>query len=95
MTRCSCPRRHPRALLGFSQSLLRACWVEESAHRRDAIGRKSYALGVFLDGRLVRSEVDAVHFVAGYVAMEPLNLGTHPLQNVDRLLGDFPQLGVG
>jgi hypothetical protein len=41
---------------------------------------------VFLDGRLVRSEIDAVHLVAGYVAMKPLDLAAHSLQNVDRLL---------
>ena len=79
----------------FSQRLLRACRVEKSAHGGDAIGRKPYAPGVFLDGRFVRGEIDAVHLVAGYVAMEPLDLGTHSLQNVDRLLRDFPQLGVG
>jgi len=50
---------------------------------------------VFLDGRIVAGEVDAVHLVAGYVAVGRLDLGTHRLQNVDRLLGDFPQLGVG
>jgi len=50
---------------------------------------------MFSDRRLVWSEVDAVNLVAGYVAMEPVDLGTHGLQNADRLLGDFPQLGVG
>src|SRR6267378_5412643 len=74
--------------------LLGACRVEQSAHGGDAIGRKAYALGVLLDGRLVRGKIDAVHLVAGYVAMEPLDLGTHSLENIDRLLGDFPQLGV-
>jgi len=69
--------------------------LKESAHGGDAIGRKAYAFGVLLDGRLVRGEIDAVHFVAGYVAMEPLDLGTHCFQNTDRLLRDFPQLGVG
>ena len=74
--------------------LLRACRVEKPAHGGDAIGRKAYTPGVFLDGRLVRGEIDAVDLVAGNVAMEPLDLGTHSLQNVDRLLGDFTQLGV-
>ena len=48
-----------------------------------------------MDGCLVGGEVDAVHLVASNVAMEPLDLGTHSFQNVDRLLGDFPQLGLG
>ena len=84
-----------RDATGISPMLLRACRVDESSHRGDAIGWNAYAPGVFLDDRLVRSEVDAVHFVAGNVAMQPLDLGTHSLQNVDRLLGDFPQLGLG
>src|ERR1700694_980543 len=75
--------------------LPRALGVDESAPGGDAIGRNPYALGVFSDGRLVRSEVDAVYLVAGYVAMEPLDLGTHSLQNVNRLLRGFPPLGVG
>jgi len=35
-----------------------------------------------LDGRIVAGEVDAVHLVAGYVAVGRLDLGTHRLQNV-------------
>jgi len=84
----ACPRE-------FQPLLLRACRVEKPAHGRDAIGRKAHAPGVLLDRRLVRSEIDAVHLVSGYVAMEPLDLGTHSLQNINRLLGDFPQLSVG
>jgi len=79
----------------FRLDLLRGCRIDEPAHGGDAIGRKVYAPGVFLDGRLVRREVDTVHLVAGYVAMEPLDLRTHCPQNVDRLLRDLPQLGVG
>lgn len=78
-----------------ASALLRACRVQEPAHRGDAIGRKAYAFGVFLDRRLVRGEIDAVHFVPCHVAMEPLNLRTHSPQNADRLLGNFSQLGVG
>jgi hypothetical protein len=88
-------RETPGVLGRLSQCLLRACRVEEAANGGDAIGRKACAPGMFLNARLVRCEVDAVHLVAGDVAMEPLDLGTHSLQNVDRLLGDFPQLGVG
>ena len=79
----------------FRHYLLRAGGIEKSANGGDAIGRKAYALGVFMDGCLVGGEVDAIHLVASDVAMEPLDLGTHSFQNVDRLLGDFPQLGVG
>jgi len=79
----------------FSQRSLRACRVEKPTHGGDAIGRNAYEPGVFLDGRLVRGEVDTVHLVAGYVAMEPLDLVTHSPQNADRLSRDFPPLGVG
>jgi len=44
------------------------CRIDESAHGGDAIGRKAYASGVFVNGRLVGGEVDAVHLVAGYVS---------------------------
>ena len=60
-----------------------------------AVGRYAYAPGMFVDGRFVRGKIDAVHLVAGYVTMKPLNLGTHAFQHTDGLLGDFPQLGVG
>jgi hypothetical protein len=49
------------------------------AHSGDAIGRNAHPPGVFLDGCFVRGEVYAVHLVAGYVAMEPLDLGAHCL----------------
>src|ERR1700733_1968724 len=79
----------------LSERLLRACRFKQSAHGGDTTGGKTYAFGVFLDGRFVRSEIDAVHLVAGDIAVEPLDLGTHSLQDVDRLLGDFAPLGVG
>ena len=79
----------------FTPGSLRACRIDESAHGGDAIGRNTYAPGVFLDGRFVRREINTIHLVAGHVAVKPLDLGTHSLQNADRLLGDFPQLGVG
>jgi hypothetical protein len=76
------------------QRSLRACRVEKTAHGRDPVGGKAYSPRVFLDGRLVGGEVNAVHLVAGYVAMEPLD-PRHSLENVDRLLGNVPQLSVG
>ena len=57
--------------------------IDESAHGGDTIGRNADALGVFLNGGLVGSEVDAVHLVAGYVAMQPLNSRTHFPQDAD------------
>ena len=74
----------------FNQRLSSYCRVEKSPHSGDAVGRDTYALSVFLDDSLVRGEVDAVHLIAGYIAMEPLDLGPQSFQNLDRLLGDFP-----
>jgi len=71
----------------------RAGRVEKSAHGRDAIGGKAHAPSMFLDGCLVRGEVDTVHFVSGHIAVEPLDPG-HSLQYVDRLLRNFPQLSI-
>ena len=67
---------------GF-QRLLCACGVEKPPYGRDAIGRQADAPGVFPDGLLVRREIDAVHLVTGYIAMEPPDLGTHFQQNSD------------
>ena len=83
---------HPE---GSASGLPRDCRVNKSAHGGDAIGGNPYSPGVLLDGCIVGGDVDAVDLVAGYVAMEPLDLGAHSLQNVHRLLRDFPQLGVG
>ena len=88
-------RRSPNTPAKVGRSLPRGGRVDQAAYGRDAIGRKADAPGVFFDGRLVRGEVDAIHFVAGYVAMEPLDLGTHFPQNLDRLLRHFSQLGFG
>ena len=58
---------------GSARALLRACRIKKSAYGGDTIGRKTDALGVFMDGCLVRGEVDAIHLVAGYVTMQPLD----------------------
>jgi hypothetical protein len=86
-------RRNPDAR--FSQSLLRAGWIYESANGGDAVAGKAYPPGVFLDARFVLGKIDAVDHVAGYVAVQPLDLGTHFVQNADRPLRDGPQLGIG
>jgi hypothetical protein len=71
--------------------------VAGSISRRTAetrIGGKAYAPGLFLDGRFVRGEVDAVHLVAGYLTVEPPDVGPILRQNLDRRLGHLWQLGV-
>jgi hypothetical protein len=97
VSRAGCPRGEGNSgsTGRFRWRSLRRRWVDESADSGYAIGRKTDALSVFLDGRLVRRKVNAVNLVAGYIAMEPLDLRAHSLQNADRLLGDFPQLSFG
>ena len=79
-----------------AQRLLRGCWVYQPAHgRRLRLQASAYALGVFLHGGLVWSEVHAVHFVAGDVAVEPLDFRAHFFQDRDRFLRQIAQLRVG
>ena len=68
---------------GKVQRSRRTCGVDESSYGRDAVGGNAYAPGMLSDGRIVRSEIDAVDLVAGYVAVEPLDRGAHGLQNLD------------
>jgi hypothetical protein len=92
--RSCCPRR--RLLLVSAQgSLFSSCRIDQTAHGGDAIGRKAYALGMFLDRGFVRSEVNAIYLVARDVAVEPLDLRTHRSENADRLLGNLAQLSIG
>ena len=65
-----CPRR------GFFKCLFRACRIDQSAYSGDAIGRNAHSPGVFLDECLIRGEINAVHLIASYVAVEPLDLWT-------------------
>jgi hypothetical protein len=69
--------------------------VDKPAYRGDAISRNACAFGVFSHGGLVRSEINAIHLIASYVAMQPLDLGTHGPENANRFLRHFAQLGVG
>ena len=68
---------------GKVQRSRRTGGVDHSSYSGDAVGGDAYAPGMLSDGRIVRSEIDAVDLVAGYVAMEPLDRGAHCLQNVD------------
>jgi hypothetical protein len=74
---------------------LRGGRVDQAAHCRDAIAGDACTLGVLLDCGFVWSEVDAVHFVAGDVAVQPLDLRSHILQDRDRFFRQLTQLRVG
>ena len=81
--------------VGVIQVLFGSCRIDESAHCGNAIGRKSHSPSMLLDGRFVRSQVDAVHLVTCDVAMKPLDPRPHFLQNLHRLLRNFSQLCFG
>ena len=63
----------------MGRSLFRRGGIDKPTDGGDAISRNACAFGVFSHGGLVGSEINAVHLVAGYVAMKPLDLGTHGL----------------
>jgi hypothetical protein len=83
------------ALRHFGEKLFRGGRINQPSHSGNAIGRKAHASGVFLNGRFVRREIHAVHFVAGDVAMQPLNLATHFFEDAERFFRYFAQFGVG
>ena len=56
--------------------LLRACWIDQASHGRHAIGRNAHSPCVFQNDRFIRGDINAVHFIARDVAVEPLDLGT-------------------
>ena len=69
--------------------------VDEAADCGDAIGWEAALAGVFADGSFVGGEIDAVHFVAGDVALQPLDFGAHGFENRHGLARDFLDFGVG
>src|SRR5262249_32587476 len=68
--------------------------VDEAPDGRDPIRRDPDLLRVLADRLFVRTEVDAVDLVSGHVAVEPLDLGAHPSQDLDGLPGHRLELGV-
>src|SRR2546429_6889672 len=67
------------------------CGINHAAHGGDTVCRKASSFGMFLDRGFVRSEIDAIHLVTRHVAVQPLDLRPHPLENSDRLLRDCAQ----
>ena len=74
--------------------LLGGGWIYQAADGGDAIGWEAGALGVFADGGLIGREVNAVHFISGDVAVQPLNFGAHGFQHADGFLSGFAELRV-
>ena len=74
--------------------LLGGCRVDETSHCGYPISRKATPLRVFSNRRLIRGNVHAVDFVAGNVALQPLNLGPHSLNNRHRPSRDLLKFSV-
>src|SRR5579884_1554321 len=66
--------------------------IDDSAHFGNAVGRKSSLPGMLPDHLGIRSDVDAVDFVIGDVALHPLNLRTEVAQHGAGLLRNLLQL---
>src|SRR6266481_3896672 len=61
-------------------------WINDRLNLRNPVRRKAALLCVLANHFLVGRDVDAVKFVAGDIALLPLNLRTHLLQNSARCL---------
>ena len=68
-----------------------------SINRRTAemrLAGKPHAARMFANRFFVRRQVDAIDFIAGDVAVQPLDFRAHPLQHVHRFARDFLQLRI-
>ena len=69
--------------------------VDQVPDGGDPAGRDADLARVFANRGFVRSEVHAVDFLVRHVAVEPLNLGSHSLQDLQRAQGHLPDLAFG
>ena len=68
--------------------------VDQPAHSRNAIGRNPYTPRVLPDDVFVRREIDAVDFIFGDIAVQPLNLRPQLLQGIKRAKRYLSNLGL-
>src|SRR5262245_13330898 len=61
--------------------------IEGAPDLGDPVGREAAALGVGTDQLLAGRDVDAVQLVIGGIALQPLDLGAEPAQDLDGLSG--------
>src|SRR6266850_7138139 len=77
-------------LLG--DKLLSGRGIDDRHDRRNAICGKAALLRVLPNRLFIWSDIDAINLVSSDVALQPLNLGTHPAQDATRLLRDCLEL---
>ena len=68
--------------------------IDQAAHCRDAIRRKTSAACVFANRFLVGRQVHTIDLVARHVGVEPFDFRSHVFQHADRLLGDGLQFRI-
>lgn len=78
-----------------SLRLFGSAGIYESTHRRYSIRRNAGSYCMFANRRLVWGKINAVNFVARYVALQPLNLWSHSPQDCHRLPGDLLNFCIG
>src|SRR5579872_1735230 len=71
---------------------LGGCGIDDGLNLGDRIGRESTLSSMLANQLFVGRVVDAVDFVAGDVAMDPLNFGSEFAQDSAGRLGDGLQL---
>src|SRR6202042_3397758 len=83
---------HLRATAASLRRLFGGGGVYYGADLRDFVGGKAAGLCVLPYGVFVGSDVDAIDFVVGDIAVQPLDLRPHVAQDAAGCLGDSLQL---
>src|SRR5260370_2361123 len=88
-----CTMRHPTPTnADWRDGLLSRGRVDYGPDFRDLVSRKAALPRVFAYSVLIRSDIDAINLVLGYIAVQPLHLGTKISENAAGFLGDRLQL---
>src|SRR5215469_1076192 len=69
-----------------AQRLFRSGWIDHTAHFRDAVCREAATGGMFAHRGFIRRDVNAIDFVVGHEAFQPLDLWTELTQHGTRFL---------
>ena len=75
----------------FGRSIARGR-IDDAGYLFNTIGRKAALLGMFANRLLVVGNVNAIHLVAGDIALQPLNLRAHLIQDAAGFLGNALQV---
>src|SRR5579872_4142880 len=73
----------------------RGARIDDRGYLRNAVCRESALAGVLTDTLLIGGFVKTIHAIAGYVTMDPFDVGAHPVQDAARFLCDRLQFVLG